>query len=437
MNAQEKTILYLSELPLQVNIKDIEIFLSKYKDKIAYINIDNRNVEKKKYLAVKVVFRDSESANNCRIEMNLKKLKGKSIRIMWDERDSSIRYNTKNNIFVKGIPKTTTPREVYEYFLKFGDISSAKIMEDEIGNHFGYGYITYYNANDAEKAILESNGKKIWDTVLQVSKFQKKNERGYNEIEIDSHKIYISNFPQNYNVEDLKKFCQEYGNVQNCEILTDKLGQKFGIVLFNSQPEAKEVISKLANKEIDNKKLIVESFQQKYVHRQFQQNKTAKLTEQFRNCDLHLRNIPFTATEDDINKIFSKYGIVNSVKIEKKPIKRGDKTEIVSEGFGYVQYDNPESAQKAIEELNHRYLPGFESWNRPIEINIFIPKYERQNLINNNDFYDNQMNTMFPNQQIYPQMNMPMNMPPYQYKFQYQGKKRGGNQQFSNNNKSF
>ena len=165
MNAQEKTILYLSELPLQVNIKDIEIFLSKYKDKIAYINIDNRNVEKKKSLAVKVVFRDSESANNCRIEMNLKKLKGKSIRIMWDERDSSIRYNTKNNIFVKGIPKTTTPREVYEYFLKFGDISSAKIMEDEIGNHFGYGYITYYNANDAEKAILESNGKKICDTV--------------------------------------------------------------------------------------------------------------------------------------------------------------------------------------------------------------------------------------------------------------------------------
>ena len=100
MNAQEKTILYLSELPLQINIQDIEIFLSKYRDKIIYINIDNRNMEKKKSLAVKVFFRDSESANNCRIEMNLKKLKGKSIRIMWDERDSSIRYNTKNNIFV-------------------------------------------------------------------------------------------------------------------------------------------------------------------------------------------------------------------------------------------------------------------------------------------------------------------------------------------------
>ena len=432
MNAQEKTILYLSELPLQINIQDIEIFLSKYRDKIIYINIDNRNMEKKKSLAVKVFFRDSESANNCRIEMNLKKLKGKSIRIMWDERDSSIRYNTKNNIFVKGIPKTTTPREVYEYFLKFGDISSAKIMEDEIGNHFGYGYITYYNENDAEKAITESNGKKIWDSILQVTKFQKKNERGYNEIEIDSHKMYISNFPQTYNVEDLKKFCQEYGNVQNCEILTDKLGQKFGIVLFNSQPEAKDVINKLSGKELEGKKLIAESFQQKYVHRQFQQNKTAKLTEQFRNCDLHLRNIPLTATEEDINKIFSKYGIVNSVKIEKKPITRGDKTEIVSQGFGYVQYDNPESAQKAIDELNQRYLPGFEAWNRPIEICIFIPKYERQNLINN-EFYDNQR--MLTNQPMYyPPMNMPMNMPPYQYKFQYQGKKRGGNMQFSGNN---
>ena len=70
--------------------------------------------------------------------MNLRKLRGKSVRIMWDERDISIRYNIKNNIFIKGIPKTTTPREVYEYFLQFGDISSCKLNEKEDDTHNGY-----------------------------------------------------------------------------------------------------------------------------------------------------------------------------------------------------------------------------------------------------------------------------------------------------------
>ena len=94
---------------------------------------------------------------------------------MWDERDTTIRYNTKNNLFIKGILKKTTPREVYEYFLKFGDISSCKINEDEQGNHNGYGYITYYRGEDAQKAIDETKDKKIFDTNnIEICHFQKK-----------------------------------------------------------------------------------------------------------------------------------------------------------------------------------------------------------------------------------------------------------------------
>ena len=92
--------------------------------------------------------------------MNLKKINGHSIRIMWDEKDNSIRYNTKSNLYFKGIPLSIPSRKVYEYFMKFGDISSLKLIEDNNGNHFGYGYITFYNPDDAEKAILETNGKK-------------------------------------------------------------------------------------------------------------------------------------------------------------------------------------------------------------------------------------------------------------------------------------
>ena len=182
---KEKTVLYLTDLPYGIGQVDIINFLYKYKDDIAYINTDNlRNQNKGKPASIRVFFKESEIADKCRKEMNLKKLLGKSVRIMWVERDTTLRYNTKNNLYIKGIPKTTTPREVYEYFMQFGDIFSCKITEDDFGNHNGYGYITFYKNEDAEKAIESSKGKKIFDSNnVEIMHFQRKNERMINNLE--------------------------------------------------------------------------------------------------------------------------------------------------------------------------------------------------------------------------------------------------------------
>ena len=325
MNTQEKTMLYLTDLSFGISIQDIKEFLSKYEDKIIFINPDQnpRNKNNRKPLAMKVLFKDYESANKCRTEMNLRKLRGKSVRIMWDERDTSIKYNTKNNLFIKGIPKTTTPREVYEYFLQFGDISSCKINEDDFGNHKGYGYITYYNNDDLQKAIDESKNKTIFGTNnIEIEHFQKKNERIINSN--DNQKIYISNFPEKYTESDLTKLCSEFGKVENCNIFLDNLCKKFGIVKFSSESEAKEALNKLNEKEIEGNKIMVKLFQTKYEHKQYLQNSTKRINEENANCNLIIKNIPLIAKEKDLNNIFSKYGNVISVKIEKNKIEKKD-----------------------------------------------------------------------------------------------------------------
>lgn len=441
MNMQRKTVLYVTDLPMNFNLDDVKMFLDNYKDKIMYINIDQnqKSIEQRKPLAVKVVFRDYDSANACRIEMNLRKIKGKSVRIMWDERDTSVRYNTKNNLFVKGIPKTITAREVYEYFNKFGDISSAKIIEDENGICCGYGYVTYYNTEDVKKAIEETNGKKIWGAIIEVSPFQRKNERGFNELELKNQKLYISNLPEKFTTEDLLKLCQGYGNVQSCNIFKDnKIGQNFGIVQFSSEQEAKEVLTKLDGKEVNDTKLTVKLFQNKYEHKQYIQNSTAKLNEKYQNCNLHVRNIPLTAKEEDLIKVFKNYGEIKSVKIEKCIAERKEKDKIiestVSKGFGYISFEDEESAKNAMDSMNGKYLPGFESWSRPLIIDIFLPKYERQymenQVLNGLNYYGTENSQMmFPNMfgayapmystQI---MNAPMNIPD-QYRNQFMGQR--------------
>ena len=377
-------MLYLTDLPFGISTQDIQEFLSKYQDKIIFINPDQnpRNRDKRRPLAIKVLFKDYESANNCRIEMNLRKMRGKSVRIMWDERDASIRHNTKNNLFIKGIPKTTTPREVYEYFLKFGDISSCKINEDEQGNHFGYGYITYYNLNDAQKAIDETKDKKIFDTNnFEVSHFQKRNERIINSNELNNQKIYVSNIPEKYTTTELTKLCSEFGNIQTCNIYIDNLGKNFGIVQFSSPQEAKDAVDKLDGKEIDKNKLMVKLYQTKYEHKQYLQNSTQRINDLNANCNLIIKNLPLTAKEEDLIKIFSKYGTVTSARIEKNKLEKKDekgKFELVSKGFGYISFDKPENAKNAMDDLNGKYLPGFESWSKTLTIELFMTKHERQ-----------------------------------------------------------
>ena len=181
MTSEEKTTLYLTDFPfsIKINEQDILKFLSSFSESILQIKEDKKNSEKKP-LSFKVTFKDSNSANKCRKEMNLMKYKNKSIRIMWDEHDSSILYNTKNNLFFKGIPKNISPRVVYEYFLQYGDISSCKMTEDENGNHYGYGYVTFYNPEDAKKALDNTKDKQIKifeNNIIEISFFQKKNER--------------------------------------------------------------------------------------------------------------------------------------------------------------------------------------------------------------------------------------------------------------------
>jgi hypothetical protein len=69
--------------------------------------------------------------------------------------------------------------------------------------------------------------------------------------------------------------------------------------------------------------------------------------------------------------------------------------DLISKGFGYVSFDNAESAEKAMGDLNGKYLPGFESWSRTLIIEPFLSRKERLmaenygNIENNNEFIIN------------------------------------------------
>ena len=418
-NTKEKTTIILCDISQDTNKEDIESFLSQYKGQFTSVQL----TEKKPHKAM-VTFKDYKIANECRTNMNQRLLKNKAIRIMWDEKDFLLKNkDNKNNLYVKGFPKNKTAREIYEYFLKFGDIFSAKINEDEKGNNNGTAFVTYYNPEDAKKAINETNGKKIWDSDMEVQ-YQKNNDKHNNNE--NNLKINISNLPDNYTDQDITKLCEEFGKIH---IIHTNKGQKgkYATVKFSTEQEAKNALQKLNNKEIDNKKLYVKevkdnhnynnynynyNYNNKHNNYQFGyfygNNPLIRNEESVENNKLYVKNIPHIATKEDLTKIFGQYGTITNIKLdtdfnEKKDDKETTKKILTNKGFGYITFEKTEEAKKAYQSLNGTYLQGFSGWSKPLEIDFFIPKDKRQNMQN---IYEMQNNLYFP-------QGMPGSYPPY------------------------
>uniref|UniRef100_A0A0E0CYS7 Polyadenylate-binding protein n=1 Tax=Oryza meridionalis TaxID=40149 RepID=A0A0E0CYS7_9ORYZ len=242
-------------------------------------------------------------------------------------------------LYVGDLHESVREEHLLEVFGKIGTLTSVRVCRDNAtSNSLRYGYVNYLSQADAAIALEKLNHSLILDKPIRVM---------WSNRDPDARRSGVGNvFVKNLNdlvdnVSLQELFCK-FGDILSCKVAKNEDGTSrgYGFVQFALQESADASIQNLNNSHFCGRQLHVATFIKKSER---STNNDDKYT------NLYMKNLDDDITEELIKLKFSQYGLVISVKI----MKRDDGT---SKGFGFVSFQNPESAKRAKESMNGMLL---------------------------------------------------------------------------------
>jgi len=169
-----------------------------------------------------------------------------------------------------------------------------------------------------------------------------------------SFSLYVGNLPSSVYDLDLFQFFRKQGFFpKSAKVMFDNTTRQslnFGYVNFANQEDADKCAAELNNVQFQNKQLVVSRKKDKDFNSK---------------ANVIARNLPKELNQQDLHSTFSEFGKIISCKLE--VYQTGE-----SRGFGYIQYEQEEQADKAIAAMNSKDLHG-----KKIEVGKHSKKDER------------------------------------------------------------
>ncbi|XP_066435111.1 polyadenylate-binding protein 1-like [Eleutherodactylus coqui] len=321
-------------------------------------------------------FQELVDAERALDTMNFEDMNGKQMRIMWCQRDPSLRKSGVGNIFIKNLDKCIDSKLLYDTFSAFGNILSCKVACDDNGSK-GYGFVHFETQESAQKAIDSLNGMILNNQKVFIGHFKSRTEREPERVARALFtNLYIKNFGKNMDDEQLKELFSKYGPTLSVKVMTDAIGKSkgFGFVNFEKHEDALRATDEMNGKEVNGKPLYVgraqkKSERQAELRRKFEQLKQARIA-RCQGINLYIKNLADCIDDKQLKQAFSPYGTITSAKV----MMNGKH----SKGFGFVCFSSPDEAAKAVTEMNGRIVAS-----KPLYVALAQRKKQRLALLAN------------------------------------------------------
>ncbi|XP_054466027.1 polyadenylate-binding protein 1-like [Anoplopoma fimbria] len=223
-----------------------------------------------------VHFETHEAANRAIDTMNGMLLNDRKVFVghFKSRKEREMEFGTKamkfTNVYIKNFGEDYTDEKLKEVFNEFGRTLSVRVMKDERGRSRGFGFVNYFNHEDAQKAVDEMNGKDLNGKVIYAGRAQKRMERQgelkrkFDQIKQDRIQryqgvnLYVKNLDDGIDDERLRKEFAPYGTITSAKVMTDGSQSKgFGFVCFSSPEEATKAVTEMNGRIVATKPLYV------------------------------------------------------------------------------------------------------------------------------------------------------------------------------------
>ncbi|KAI8969322.1 hypothetical protein BDF20DRAFT_827121 [Mycotypha africana] len=248
----------------------------------------------------------------------------------------------------------------------FPTAKNAHVCCDHItGDSLGYGYITFYTTEECDDAFRKMNYSLINGRPcrLMISEHDSTKRTKCNG------NIVVKNLPAIVDGKSLHDTFAQWGNVISCRVIKSPNAIRcYGYVNYDSMNAANRAIE-YANGALLFGREIQVSHQIPKTEREVlldDQQQNASFINKTRSANIYVKNIATDVTEDDLKDLFSSFGNISSILIQK------DENNM-SKGFGFVNFDSPTDAEKAVNQLH-----DFEYHGKKLFVTKAQKKSERE-----------------------------------------------------------
>ncbi|CAN4117165.1 unnamed protein product [Withania somnifera] len=240
------------------------------------------------------------------------------------------------SLYVGDLHDSVTDGQLFDAFSEFKSLVSVRVCRDSYtGRSLCYGYVNFISPQDAVCAIEVKNRSTLNGKVIRVSW----SRRDSDVRRSGTGNVFIKNLNDTMDSAKLEEVFQKFGNILSCKVSVSEDGRSkgYGFVQFETENSANAAIEELNGSVVGGKEIYVGKFVKK------SDRILPSPDEKYTN--LFIKNLDLDISEEHLREKFSEFGKIISLAIAKD--ENGG-----SKGFGYVNFENPDDAKKAVEAMN-------------------------------------------------------------------------------------